>query len=168
MGETTGGAIIARMLEAEGVEKFSGIVDGTYTQLLAHRVELGIEMISPRHESVAAHMAGAYSRLTGRLGVCIASNGPGVANQAVVGNERTRRFVSIAACDGPRRRRLVDLPDDRQAEGEVQAVALGVGRRLIVVLVEQRKLCADRVHERDGEPQVVAQQVLSGEVIHRW
>ncbi len=80
MAETTGGAIIARMLKQEGVEKFFGIVDGTYTQLFAHCVELGIEMISPRHEAVAAHMAGAYARLTGKLGVCIASNGPGVAN----------------------------------------------------------------------------------------
>jgi acetolactate synthase-1/2/3 large subunit len=80
MAETTGGAIIARMLKNEGVEKFFGIVDGTYTQLFAHCVELGIEMISPRHEAVAAHMAGAYARLTGKLGVCIASNGPGVAN----------------------------------------------------------------------------------------
>lgn len=80
MAETTGGAIIARMLRREGVEKFFGIVDGTYTQLFAHCVEQGMEMISPRHEAVAAHMAGAYARLTGRLGVCIASNGPGVAN----------------------------------------------------------------------------------------
>jgi acetolactate synthase-1/2/3 large subunit len=78
--ETTGGAIIARQLAAEGVEKLFGIVDGTYTQLFAHCVELGMEMVSPRHEAVAAHMAGAYARLTGRLGVCIASNGPGVAN----------------------------------------------------------------------------------------
>ena len=80
MTETTGGAVLAAMLEQEGVEKFFGIVDGTYTQLFAHCVERGIQMISPRHEAVAAHMAGAYARLTGRLGVCIASNGPGVAN----------------------------------------------------------------------------------------
>lgn len=80
MPDTTGGQIIANMLKAEGVEKFFGIVDGTYLQLFAHCVEAGIEMITPRHEAVAAHMAGAYSRLTGKLGVCIASNGPGVAN----------------------------------------------------------------------------------------
>ncbi|MFI5397492.1 MAG: thiamine pyrophosphate-binding protein [Candidatus Binatia bacterium] len=80
MAEMSGGAIIAKMLRQEGVGTFFGIVDGTYTQLLAHCVELGMEMISPRHEAVAAHMAGAYARLTGRLGVCMASNGPGVAN----------------------------------------------------------------------------------------
>ncbi|MFA9566042.1 MAG: thiamine pyrophosphate-binding protein, partial [Acidimicrobiales bacterium] len=40
----------------------------------------GIRLVSPRHETSAAHMAGAYARLTGKLGVCMASNGPGVAN----------------------------------------------------------------------------------------
>ena len=80
MGETTGGATIARMLEREDVAAFFGIVDGTYTQLFAQLVERGLTMFSPRHESIAVHMAGAYARMTGRLGVCIASNGPGVAN----------------------------------------------------------------------------------------
>jgi len=80
MAGTTGGAIIAQMLTAEGVRKIFGIVDGTYLQLIKTCVEGGMELITPRHESVAAQMAGAYARLTGKLGVCIASNGPGVAN----------------------------------------------------------------------------------------
>ncbi|MCF8064214.1 MAG: thiamine pyrophosphate-binding protein [Desulfarculaceae bacterium] len=80
MADTTGGAVIAQMLAAEGVEKIFGIVDGTYLQLIKNCVEGGMELITPRHESVAAQMAGAYARLTGKLGVCIASNGPGVAN----------------------------------------------------------------------------------------
>ena len=69
MGDTTGGATIARMLEREDVAAFFGIVDGTYTQLFAHLVERGLTMFSPRHESIAVHMAGAYARMTGRLGV---------------------------------------------------------------------------------------------------
>jgi acetolactate synthase-1/2/3 large subunit len=76
----TGGALIARMLKAEGVEVVFGIIDGTYFGLYRSLRELGIELITPRHETTAAHMAGAYARLTGKLGVCIASNGPGVAN----------------------------------------------------------------------------------------
>ncbi len=80
MGNTTGGAIIARMLKEEGVEKVFGIVDGTYLRMIAGFKDLGIEIITPRHEANAAHMAGAYARLTGKLGVCMASNGPGVAN----------------------------------------------------------------------------------------
>ncbi|MCF8034843.1 MAG: thiamine pyrophosphate-binding protein [Desulfarculaceae bacterium] len=81
MANTTPGAIIAAMLAAEGVTKLFGIVDGTYLALLKGCVQdQGMEFITPRHESCAAHMAGAYARLTGQLGVCIASNGPGVAN----------------------------------------------------------------------------------------
>ncbi|MBW2390529.1 MAG: thiamine pyrophosphate-binding protein [Deltaproteobacteria bacterium] len=76
----TGGELIARMLQAEGVEVVFGIIDGTYLQLTKGLRDLGIRLITPRHETSAVHMAGAYARTTGRLGVCIASNGPGVAN----------------------------------------------------------------------------------------
>ncbi len=80
MATLTGGTIITRMLAAEGVERVFGIIDGTYYGLYSTLADVGIELISPRHETSAAHMAGAYARTTGRLGVAIASNGPGVAN----------------------------------------------------------------------------------------
>lgn len=76
----TGGELIARMLAAEGVTELFGIIDGTYFGLYRALGDAGIRLHSPRHEAAAAHMAGAYARLTGRLGVCMASNGPGVAN----------------------------------------------------------------------------------------
>jgi acetolactate synthase I/II/III large subunit len=110
MAETTGGAIIAKALRQEGVEAFFGIVDGTYTQLFAHCVEQGMRMISPRHEAVAAHMAGAYARLTGKLGVCIASNGPGVANMlagVAVEQGEGNRVLLITSC----RRTGIIYPD---------------------------------------------------------
>lgn len=80
MEKLLGGEIIARMLVAEGVEKVFGIIDGSYFGLYSSIVKNGIELISPRHEACALHMAGAYARVTGKLGVAIASNGPGVAN----------------------------------------------------------------------------------------
>src|SRR5690554_3930994 len=80
MAEYTGGEVIAKMLEIENVEKLFGIIDGTYFGFYSKLEENGIELITPRHETSAAHMAGAYARLTGKLGVCMASNGPGVAN----------------------------------------------------------------------------------------
>lgn len=75
-----GGELVARMLAAEGVDTVFGIIDGTYYGLYSSFPTVGIELFSPRHETSAAHMAGAYARMTGRLGVCMASNGPGVAN----------------------------------------------------------------------------------------
>jgi len=80
MDSISGGALIARMLQAEGVEVVFGIIDGSYFGLYSSLRDVGIRLVTPRHETSALHMAGAYARLTGRLGVCIASNGPGVAN----------------------------------------------------------------------------------------
>ncbi|UCE84583.1 MAG: thiamine pyrophosphate-binding protein [Deltaproteobacteria bacterium] len=80
MAGILGGELVGRMLRAEGVEVVFGIIDGSYFGLYAKLGENGIRLISPRHETTAAHMAGAYARMTGKLGVCIASNGPGAAN----------------------------------------------------------------------------------------
>jgi acetolactate synthase-1/2/3 large subunit len=76
----TGGEVLARMLEAEGVTTVFGIIDGTYFGFYRALKAHGIQLVTPRHEAIAPHMAGAYARLTGKLGVCMASNGPGVAN----------------------------------------------------------------------------------------
>lgn len=76
----TGGQLIARMLAAEGVSDMFGIIDGTYFGLYRALGGAGITLHSPRHEAAALHMAGAFARITGRLGVAMASNGPGVAN----------------------------------------------------------------------------------------
>ena len=78
--ELTGGEVVAKMLAIEGVENIFGIIDGTYFGFYSKLKGNGIKLISPRHETSAAHMAGAYARVTNRLGVCMASNGPGVAN----------------------------------------------------------------------------------------
>ncbi|MFP4597757.1 MAG: thiamine pyrophosphate-binding protein [Persicimonas sp.] len=75
-----GGEIVTRILAAEGVRRVFGIIDGTYFGMYSTFEDNNIELITPRHETSAAHMAGAYARLTGELGVCMASNGPGVAN----------------------------------------------------------------------------------------
>ena len=80
MSQLTGGELVAKMLKAEGVDVVFGIIDGTYFGFYSQLKANGIRLIGPRHESSALHMAGAYARATGRLGVAMASNGPGVAN----------------------------------------------------------------------------------------
>jgi acetolactate synthase-1/2/3 large subunit len=80
MGTVAGGERIATMLAAEGVDTVFGIIDGSYYGLYSSLGAHGIRLITPRHETSAVHMAGAYARISGRLGVCIASNGPGAAN----------------------------------------------------------------------------------------
>lgn len=104
MAEISGGEILARMLHAEGVQKVFGIIDGTYFGFYEALHRLGIEIITPRHESCAAHMAGTYARLTGQLGVCMASNGPGVANLLpglVVEQGEGNRVLAITSARRP-------------------------------------------------------------------
>lgn len=104
MEKITGGRIVATMLREEGVDTIFGIVDGTYLQLFASCVDLGMRMVTPRHESTGMHMAGAYARLTGRLGVCLASNGPGVANVlpgVAVENGEGNRVLLLTSCRRP-------------------------------------------------------------------
>ena len=96
-----GGELLAAMLAAEGVSKVFGIVDGTYLGFYAAFEKYGIELVSPRHETSAAHMAGAYARSSGKLGVCMASNGPGVANilpGVAVESGEGNRVLLITSC----------------------------------------------------------------------
>jgi acetolactate synthase-1/2/3 large subunit len=105
-----GGEVLAAMLAAEGVSKIFGIVDGTYLGFYTAFEKYGIELISPRHETSAAHMAGAYARSTGKLGVCMASNGPGVANilpGVAVESGEGNRVLLITSC----RRTGIAYPD---------------------------------------------------------
>ena len=105
-----GGEIISRMLAAEGVERVFGIIDGTYFGFYASMQAHGIQLITPRHETCTVHMAGAYARQTGGLGVCMASNGPGVANVlpgVAVENAEGNRVLLITSS---RRVQIID-PD---------------------------------------------------------
>ncbi len=110
MEKLLGGDVVARMLRAEGVEQVFGIIDGSYFGLYSSLVRQGIRLVGPRHEACAVHMAGAYARTTGKLGVCIASNGPGVANAlpgVAVENGEGNRVLLITSS----RRAAIVYPD---------------------------------------------------------
>ncbi len=105
-----GGEIVTRLLAAEGVRHVFGIIDGTYFGLYSTLGSHGLELITPRHETSAVHMAAAYARLTGGLGVCIASNGPGVANAlpgVAVENAEGNRVLLVTSS----RRHAIVEPD---------------------------------------------------------
>ena len=67
-------------LAAQGVTDVFGIVGSAYMDALDLFPLAGIRFISVAHEQAAAHAADGYSRVTGRHGVCIGQNGPGITN----------------------------------------------------------------------------------------
>lgn len=67
-------------LRAQGVTDTFGIVGSAYMDAHDLFPAAGIRFVSVAHEQNAAHMADGYSRVTGKHGVCIGQNGPGITN----------------------------------------------------------------------------------------
>lgn len=80
MATLRGEQIIARAFQREGVDTFFFMMGGPTGGTAGACLELGMKGIYVRHEQAAAMMAHAYSRVTGKPGICIAPMGPGVAN----------------------------------------------------------------------------------------
>ena len=75
-----GSQLIWEVLQREGVEVVFGYPGGaimpTYDALNLY----GVRHVLVRHEQGAAHMADGYARASGKVGVCIATSGPGATN----------------------------------------------------------------------------------------
>jgi len=67
-------------LVSQGVTDVFGIVGSAFMDALDIFPAAGIRFIPVAHEQGAVHMADGYARVSGRHGVCIGQNGPGVTN----------------------------------------------------------------------------------------
>ena len=76
-----GARIMLECLKKEGVDTIFGYPGGTviniYDELFSFKE---IRHILPRHEQAGTHAADGYARATGRVGVCLATSGPGATN----------------------------------------------------------------------------------------
>ena len=82
MKQLTGSEIVIECLKEQGVDTVFGYPGGTilniYDALYKHQDE--IHHILTSHEQGAAHAADGYARATGKVGVCMATSGPGATN----------------------------------------------------------------------------------------
>ena len=80
--QLTGAEIVIECLKEQGVDTVFGYPGGTilnvYDELYKHSSE--ITHILTSHEQGAAHAADGYARATGKVGVCLATSGPGATN----------------------------------------------------------------------------------------
>jgi acetolactate synthase I/II/III large subunit len=77
----TGADAILRCLEAEGVEVMFGLPGGAILPLYdAMAKGTTVRHVLARHEQGAGHMAQGYARASGRVGVAVATSGPGATN----------------------------------------------------------------------------------------
>jgi acetolactate synthase-1/2/3 large subunit len=75
-----GARVLCQALEREGVDLIFGYPGGVVIPLYDVLPEFGIHHVLVRHEQGAAHAADGYARSTGKVGVCLATSGPGATN----------------------------------------------------------------------------------------
>lgn len=75
-----GADILIEALVSEGVDTVFGYPGGAIMPVYDALVQAPIKHVLTRHEQAAAHAAEGYARVTGRVGVCLATSGPGATN----------------------------------------------------------------------------------------
>jgi acetolactate synthase-1/2/3 large subunit len=80
MTEMTGSKAFVKSLENEGVEHIFGISGGSLIPICDELLDSNMRFILARHEQGAAHMADGYARVLNKVGVCMATSGPGATN----------------------------------------------------------------------------------------
>ena len=76
----TGAKILVESLQREGVEIIFGYPGGVVLPIYDELYNSSLRHILVRHEQAAAHAADGYARASGRVGVCLATSGPGACN----------------------------------------------------------------------------------------
>lgn len=76
----TGAKILIEGLQREGVETLFGYPGGVVLPIYDELYNSSLRHILVRHEQAAAHAADGFARASGRVGVCLATSGPGACN----------------------------------------------------------------------------------------
>ncbi len=99
--QLTGGQMVCESLLREGVEVMFGLPGGAILPLYQTFPEYPqLKHILVRHEQGAGHAADGYARASGKVGVCIATSGPGATNLVTALATAMMDSVSIVAITG--------------------------------------------------------------------
>jgi len=103
----TGAQIIVDTLIEQGATTIFGYPGGVVLPLFDKLYDAPIEFIIPRHEQGGCHMADAYARATGKVGVIIATSGPGACNLTTGLATAMMDSIPIVALTGQVRSELI-------------------------------------------------------------
>lgn len=95
-----GAQILAQSLTLEGVDVLFGYPGGANLEIFDVLQEYGIRCIRVEHEQGAAHAAEGFARATGKVGVCLATSGPGATNLVTGIADANSDSVPIVAITG--------------------------------------------------------------------
>ena len=98
--EMTGASALVQALEHAGVDVMFGIPGGAILPAYDPIFDNKIRHILVRHEQGAGHAATGYAQATGRVGVCIATSGPGATNLVTPLADAQMDSVPVVAITG--------------------------------------------------------------------
>jgi acetolactate synthase-1/2/3 large subunit len=128
----TGSASLVRSLEAVGCEVVFGIPGGTimpaYDALLD---STSLRHVLVRHEQGAGHAATGYAQATGKVGVCMATSGPGATNLVTPLADAYMDSVPVVAITGQQSRALIGT--DAFQEADICGITMPITKHNVLV-----------------------------------
>jgi len=127
----TGAKILIESLQREGVETIFGYPGGSVLPIYDELYDSPLRHILVRHEQAAAHAADGYARASGRVGVCLATSGPGACNLVTGIATAYMDSVPIVAITGQVPTTM--LGNDAFQESDIQGITMPITKHNYLV-----------------------------------
>ncbi|MDP9797267.1 acetolactate synthase-1/2/3 large subunit [Catenuloplanes nepalensis] len=122
--QVTGAGSLVKSLESLGVDVAFGIPGGAILPAYDPLYDSAVRHILVRHEQGAGHAATGYAQATGKVGVCIATSGPGATNLVTPIADAYMDSVPIVAITGQVARPYIGT--DAFQEADIQGITLPI------------------------------------------
>jgi acetolactate synthase-1/2/3 large subunit len=126
-----GSQIIVDTLIEQGVDTMFGYLGGVVLPLFDKLYDAPIRFIIPRHEQGGCHMADAYARASGKVGVMVATSGPGATNLVTGLATAMIDSIPIVALTGQVRTELIG--NDAFQEADTTGITRPVTKHNVIV-----------------------------------
>ena len=127
----TGAKILIESLQREGVETIFGYPGGSVLPIYDELYDSPLRHILVRHEQAAAHAADGYARASGRVGVCLATSGPGACNLVTGIATAYMDSVPVVAITGQVPTTM--LGNDAFQESDIQGITMPITKHNYLV-----------------------------------
>ncbi|WP_416900725.1 acetolactate synthase large subunit [Micromonospora echinospora] len=171
--QVSGAGSLVRSLEALGVDVVFGIPGGAILPAYDPLYDSRVRHILVRHEQGAGHAATGYAQATGRVGVCMATSGPGATNLVTPIADAYMDSVPMVAITGQVARPAIGT--DAFQEADIQGITLPITKHNFLVQTPEEipRVLAEAFHlaltGRPGPVLVdIPKDVLQAQTTFTW
>src|ERR671933_3024936 len=127
----TGAQSLVRSLEAVGVEVIFGIPGGAILPAYDPLFDSSVRHVLVRHEQGPGHAATGYAQATGKVGVCMATSGPGATTLVTPLADAHMDSVPVVAITGQQTRALIGT--DAFQEADITGITMPITKHNMLV-----------------------------------